>query len=146
MCALNAALRLMAISTAAGRAANMDALRQCALSDDMSLDPRSSGLWFIQPDMVVDVPTRLSFTMRTLRPIRRIQLEECRRHNITLDEMIGPRRSRRIARPRMIAMARCVDELPHFTLPEIGRAFGGRDHTTVMHAHKKYGRGNHGAP
>lgn len=72
--------------------------------------------------------------------IRTIQIEECARAGITLREMLSERRGQRVARPRMIAMARCVDETGR-SLPVIGRAFGGRDHTTVMHAYRKYGRG-----
>ncbi|MEX2321885.1 MAG: helix-turn-helix domain-containing protein, partial [Saccharospirillum sp.] len=46
------------------------------------------------------------------------------------------RRSRSIARPRQVAMA-LAKELTQHSLPEIGEAFGGRDHTTVLHACRK---------
>ncbi|HIP53141.1 MAG TPA: chromosomal replication initiator protein DnaA, partial [Chromatiales bacterium] len=45
-------------------------------------------------------------------------------------------RSRSIARPRQIAMT-LAKELTNHSLPEIGKAFGGRDHTTVLHANRK---------
>ncbi|MFZ2508356.1 MAG: helix-turn-helix domain-containing protein, partial [Steroidobacteraceae bacterium] len=47
--------------------------------------------------------------------------------------MLSKRRSRSIARPRQVAMA-LSRELTNHSLPEIGDAFGGRDHTTVLHA------------
>jgi chromosomal replication initiator protein len=50
--------------------------------------------------------------------------------------MLGPRRSRTVARPRQVAMYLSKNLTQH-SLPEIGRQFGGRDHTTVMHAVKQ---------
>ena len=50
--------------------------------------------------------------------------------------MTSSRRSINIARPRQIAMFLCKD-ITSFSYPEIGKAFGGKDHTTVMHAVKK---------
>ena len=52
---------------------------------------------------------------------------------IRLAELLSKRRSRSVARPRQIAMA-LAKELTNHSLPEIGDAFGGRDHTTVLHA------------
>ncbi len=48
-------------------------------------------------------------------------------------ELLSSRRTRSVARPRQIAMA-LAKELTNHSLPEIGEAFGGRDHTTVLHA------------
>ena len=56
--------------------------------------------------------------------------------NLKLSEMHSSRRSINIARPRQIAMYYCK-ALTSFSYPEIGKAFGGKDHTTVMHAVKK---------
>ena len=56
--------------------------------------------------------------------------------NLKVTEMSSPRRSINIARPRQIAMYLCK-EVTSFSYPEIGKAFGGKDHTTVMHAVKK---------
>ncbi len=53
-------------------------------------------------------------------------------YNIRLSDMIGPKRVRNYARPRQVAMYLCK-QLTSRSLPEIGRRFGGRDHTTVMH-------------
>lgn len=52
---------------------------------------------------------------------------------VTVTELLSKRRSRSVARPRQIAMFLCK-ELTNHSLPEIGEAFGGRDHTTVLHA------------
>ncbi len=49
---------------------------------------------------------------------------------------MSKRRNRSLARPRQMAMA-LAKELTNFSLPEIGDAFGGRDHTTVLHACRK---------
>jgi chromosomal replication initiation ATPase DnaA len=54
-------------------------------------------------------------------------------YHLRAGEMIGPSRARRLAWPRQIAMA-LVRQQANCSLPEIGRRFGGRDHTTVMHA------------
>lgn len=51
-------------------------------------------------------------------------------------DMLSKRRTRNVARPRQVAMA-LAKELTHHSLPEIGDAFGGRDHTTVLHAVRK---------
>ncbi len=72
---------------------------------------------------------------------RRITIEEIQKKvaehfTIKLAEMSSARRSRQVARPRQIAMY-LAKQLTSRSLPEIGRKFGGRDHTTVMHAVKK---------
>ena len=56
--------------------------------------------------------------------------------NIRITDMHSARRSRAVARPRQVAMY-LAKQLTARSLPEIGRKFGGRDHTTVMHAVKK---------
>ena len=55
---------------------------------------------------------------------------------IKMSDMLSKRRSRSVARPRQVAMC-LAKELTNHSLPEIGDAFGGRDHTTVMHACKQ---------
>lgn len=72
---------------------------------------------------------------------RKITVEEIQRkvsdhYNIRLSDMIGPKRLRSYARPRQIAMYLCK-KMTSRSLPEIGRRFGGRDHTTVMHGVKR---------
>ena len=72
---------------------------------------------------------------------RKITVEEIQRkvsdhYNIRLSDMIGPKRLRSFARPRQVAMYLCK-HMTSRSLPEIGRRFGGRDHTTVMHGVKR---------
>ena len=72
---------------------------------------------------------------------RKITVEEIQRkvsehYNIRLSDMIGPKRMRSYARPRQVAMY-LSKLLTSRSLPEIGRRFGGRDHTTVMHGVKR---------
>jgi chromosomal replication initiator protein len=55
---------------------------------------------------------------------------------IKISDLLSKRRNRSVARPRQVAMALCK-ELTDHSLPEIGDAFGGRDHTTVLHACRK---------
>jgi chromosomal replication initiator protein len=57
-------------------------------------------------------------------------------YKIRVSDLLSARRSRSVARPRQLAMA-LAKELTNHSLPEIGDAFGGRDHTTVLHACKK---------
>ena len=57
-------------------------------------------------------------------------------YKIKVADLLSKRKSRSIARPRQLAMA-LAKELTNHSLPEIGDAFGGRDHTTVLHAHRK---------
>ena len=72
---------------------------------------------------------------------RKVTVEEIQRrvsehYNIRLSDMIGPKRLRSIARPRQIAMY-LAKQMTTRSLPEIGRRFGGRDHTTIMHGIRK---------
>ena len=72
---------------------------------------------------------------------RRVTIDEIQRRvaehfNMKMAEMTSSRRARVVARPRQVAMYLCK-QLTQRSLPEIGRKFGGRDHTTVMHAVKK---------
>jgi chromosomal replication initiator protein len=68
--------------------------------------------------------------------LENIQRTVAKFYNLKLTDLTGIRRSRSIARPRQIAMS-LAKELTNHSLPEIGEAFGGRDHTTVIHACKK---------
>ena len=65
--------------------------------------------------------------------IENIQKTVADYYKIKVSEMYSKKRSRNIARPRQIAMA-LAKELTQLSLPDIGEAFGGRDHTTVLHA------------
>jgi chromosomal replication initiator protein len=65
--------------------------------------------------------------------ILEIQKRVCEHYNIKVSEMSSARRARNIARPRQVAMY-LAKQLTSKSLPDIGRHFGDRDHTTVMHA------------
>jgi len=72
---------------------------------------------------------------------RRVTIDEIQRRvaeyfNVRIGDMLSARRARTVARPRQIAMY-LSKQLTSRSLPEIGRKFGGRDHTTVIHAVKK---------
>ncbi|WP_322980016.1 chromosomal replication initiator protein DnaA [Pseudomonas sp. C11] len=68
--------------------------------------------------------------------IDNIQRTTAEYYKIKISDLLSKRRSRSIARPRQVAMA-LSKELTNHSLPEIGVAFGGRDHTTVLHACRK---------
>ena len=68
--------------------------------------------------------------------IENIQRTVAEHYKIKVADLLSKRRSRSVARPRQIAMA-IAKELTNKSLPEIGDAFGGRDHTTVLHACRK---------
>ena len=68
--------------------------------------------------------------------IENIQKTVAEFYGIRVSELKSKRRSRQVARPRQIAMA-LAKELTSLSLPDIGEAFGGRDHTTVIHAVRK---------
>ena len=72
------------------------------------------------------------------RPIgfQKIQAEVCRFFNVSRVDIVGNRRSQSIVFPRQVAMY-LTRELTDLSLPKIGECFGGRDHTTVMHANSK---------
>ncbi|MGO9947316.1 MAG: chromosomal replication initiator protein DnaA [Steroidobacteraceae bacterium] len=88
-------------------------------------------------------PITLEFAKEALRDllalqeklvtIGNIQKTVAEYYKIRIADLLSKRRSRSIARPRQVAMA-LAKELTNHSLPEIGDAFGGRDHTTVLHA------------
>jgi chromosomal replication initiator protein len=95
---------------------------------------------------VTGQPVTLESTQDVLQDLlrahdRRITIDEIQRkvaehYNIRLTDMHSARRARNVARPRQVAMY-LAKQLTARSLPEIGRKFGGRDHTTVMHAVRK---------
>lgn len=68
--------------------------------------------------------------------IENIQKTVADYYKIKVSEMYSKKRTRNVARPRQVAMA-LAKELTQMSLPDIGEAFGGRDHTTVLHACRK---------
>jgi chromosomal replication initiator protein len=95
---------------------------------------------------LIGQPITIETTQELLKDLlrandRRVTIEEIQRRvaehfNIKQADMQSPRRARQVARPRQVAMY-LAKQLTTRSLPEIGRKFGGRDHTTVMHAVKK---------
>ena len=91
-------------------------------------------------------PITLDFAKEALRDllalqaklvtIDNIQKMVAEYYKIRIADLLSKKRSRSIARPRQMAMSLCK-ELTNHSLPEIGDAFGGRDHTTVIHACRK---------
>jgi chromosomal replication initiator protein len=91
-------------------------------------------------------PITLDFAKEALKDLLNLQARLVTIENIQktvadyfkvrMSELLSERRSRSVARPRQIAMA-LAKELTAHSLPEIGSAFGGRDHTTVLHACKR---------
>jgi len=91
-------------------------------------------------------PITLDMSQEVLRDLlrsndRKITIEEIQRrvaeyYNVRLADMLSARRARAVARPRQVAMY-LAKQLTSRSLPEIGRKFGGRDHTTVIHAVRK---------
>jgi len=95
---------------------------------------------------LVGRPITLETTQEVLHDLlrandRRVTIEEIQKRvaehfNIRVTDMHSARRARAVARPRQVAMY-LAKQLTSRSLPEIGRKFGGRDHTTVMHAVRK---------
>lgn len=88
-------------------------------------------------DLATDVLKGM-FPERASRPISilTIQQEACRYYGLSKEELIGNKRSQNIVYPRQISMY-LARELTDLSLPRIGAEFGGRDHTTVIHATAK---------
>lgn len=98
--------RLFAFGSLVGREINMELTQDCLV------------------DVLRDSERKIS--------VEEIQRKVSEHYNIRLSDMIGPKRLRSYARPRQVAMYLCK-LMTSRSLPEIGRRFGGRDHTTVMH-------------
>lgn len=105
-----ALMRLFAFATLVGREVTLELVQDC-LADILRASDRK---------VTVD----------------EIQRKVADHFNIRLSDMLGPKRVRTIARPRQMAMY-LAKQLTTRSLPEIGRQFGGRDHTTIMHGVKR---------
>ncbi|WP_245243205.1 chromosomal replication initiator protein DnaA [Pararhodobacter sp. SW119] len=87
-------------------------------------------------DLAQDTLADILRTSERKVTVEEIQRKVAEHYNIRLSDMIGPKRQRTIARPRQIAMY-LAKSLTTRSLPDIGRRFGGRDHTTIMHGVRK---------
>jgi chromosomal replication initiator protein len=90
----------------------------------------------ITHDFVKDSLRDLLALQDKLITIDNIQKTVAEYYKVKIADLLSKRRSRSVARPRQMAMA-LAKELTNHSLPEIGDAFGGRDHTTVLHACRK---------
>jgi chromosomal replication initiator protein len=102
--------RLFAFALLVGREINLDMVQEC-LADILRASERKVTIDEI---------------------IRKV----AEHYNLRMTDMMSPRRARQVARPRQVAMY-LAKTLTSRSLPEIGRRFGGRDHTTVIHAVRK---------
>jgi chromosomal replication initiator protein len=97
----------------------------------------------LTPDLADEVlhklyPSAPLGALRCTRSIAEIQAATCAHFGISHEEMLSSARSNRVTWPRAVAMY-LARELTHESLPAIGRSFGGRDHTTVLHAWRRTG-------
>ncbi len=90
----------------------------------------------IDIDLIKDSLKDLLALQDRLVSLENIQRTVAEYYKIKIADLMSKRRSRSVARPRQVAMS-LSRELTNHSLPEIGDSFGGRDHTTVLHAHKK---------
>ncbi|MBZ9656697.1 chromosomal replication initiator protein DnaA [Phyllobacterium lublinensis] len=122
----------------------LDHVAQSVTGSGRELEGAFNQLLFRQtfePNLSVDrVDELLSHLMRG-GEAKRIRIEEIQRivarhYNVSKQDLLSNRRTRTIVKPRQIAMYLAKTLTPR-SLPEIGRRFGGRDHTTVLHAVRK---------
>jgi len=91
----------------------------------------------ITAELATQVLDRLYPRPREARhSVRDVQLACCEAFDLSLDELLSRSRATRVTWPRQVAMY-LARELTDTTLPSLGRQFGGRDHTTVLHAHQR---------
>lgn len=95
----------------------------------------------VESVMSVDLASRILKDLIKSSPQGRIRIDDILRsvgkhYNVTRTDLLSPRRARSIVRPRQVGMY-LAKQLTSRSLPEIGRRFGGRDHTTVLHAVRK---------
>ena len=96
----------------------------------------------IDPSLIKEALRDLFALQDKLVSIDNIQRSVAGYYKIKMSDMLSKRRNRSVARPRQVAMS-LSKELTNHSLPEIGDAFGGRDHTTVLHACKQIHRLRH---
>jgi hypothetical protein len=96
-----------------------------------------SGMWFY--NLVFGTIASANEILATEPKIIEIQKAVAKFYEVRVQEILSARRSRDIVRPRQVAFYLCK-KLTLKSLPEIGRRFGGRDHTTALHAIRKIER------
>lgn len=95
----------------------------------------------IDNNLALEVLKDLTATQTLPITIERIQEKVAAYFGLRIEDLKAKKRTRSLAFPRQIAMYLCR-ELTDFSFPNIGEAFGGRDHTTVMHAYEKISKQN----
>ena len=130
------------------RAVSHIAAVQLCLAEEVSLESSLTVPFELLADCesTRNEPVTLETTQEVLSDLlrandRRVTIDEIQKkvaehYNIRVADMHSARRARAVARPRQVAMY-LAKQLTARSLPEIGRKFGGRDHTTVMHAVRK---------
>ena len=123
----------------------IDYISRIVISHGRDLDGAVNRL--VAANQLTQEPITVALAERTLadlvraREARRVRIEDIlrivsRHYKVPRNELLSSRRSRDVVRPRQIAMY-LAKSLTSRSLPEIGRRFGGRDHTTVLHSVRK---------
>ena len=123
----------------------LDYISRIVVSHGRDLDGAVNRL--VAANQLTNEPISVALAERTLadlvraRETRRVRIEDIlrivsRHYKVPRNELLSSRRSRDVVRPRQIAMY-LAKSLTSRSLPEIGRRFGGRDHTTVLHSVRK---------
>lgn len=121
-------LKLAAIPVAAIEAPLVSVPSVTVVSQDEVIESSTEPSWFVVLPPGEGHPQ-----------VRDIQKAVCKHYGVTLSDMLSPRRTANIVKPRQVAMFLCKD-LTMRSLPDLGRRFGKRDHTTVLHAVQKMRR------
>lgn len=100
---------------------------------------REPDVFVVGPDAEANAPSPNWFVVLASDPrpgdyptIREIQLAVCKHFGVSMTDLLSPRRTANVARPRQIAFYLCKTLTLH-SLPQLGRRFGGRDHSTIHH-------------
>lgn len=106
------------------------ALKSLAAAAEMTRQPITleTARTVLGPFLHGDEPRKIT--------VEKVQLAVCSYFNLSMHELTGPNRSRKVSGPRQIA-AYLTRELTDASFPEIGRKFGGRDHSSIIHAYNK---------
>ncbi|MGN6103227.1 MAG: chromosomal replication initiator protein DnaA [Devosia sp.] len=123
----------------------LDYIARVVVSHGRDLDGAVNRL--VAANQLTGEPITITLAERTLgdlvraREVRRVRIEDIlrivsRHYKVPRNDLLSSRRSRDVVRPRQIAMY-LAKALTSRSLPEIGRRFGGRDHTTVLHSVRK---------
>ena len=105
-----------------------------------------SYFWNLLCEWNINIPSIISNTnpvtpsyhipIESVFKVKEIQRAVCEAYNVHFNDMISSRRTGSIVEPRHIAIMLCK-HLTKLSMPEIGRMFGGKDHTTILHAVRK---------